>query len=107
MPIVRIDFDKEKVSAIDAEALSQAIQKIVADETKIEDVIVYANDAQIKVKAWPIEIFVQMSEQKITNEDELFETLKSRIVAWKKESGFTHLINLTFIPMKWRIEVGL
>lgn len=107
MPIVRIDFDKEQVNAIDAEALSQAIQKIVADETKIEDVIVYANDAQIKVKAWPIEIFVQMSEQKIVNEDELFDALKSRIVAWKQESGFVHPINLTFIPMKWRIEVGL
>jgi lysyl-tRNA synthetase class I len=107
MPIVRIDFDKEKVSAIDAEALSQAIQAIVADVTKIKDVIVYANDAQIKVKAWPVEIFVQMSEQKIVNEDELFETLKSRIVSWKQESGFSHPINLTFIPMKWRIEVGL
>ena len=107
MPIVRIDFDKEKVSMIDAEALSQAVQKIVAEETKIEDVIVYANNAEIKIKAWPIEIFVQMSEQKIVNEDELFEALKSRIVVWKKESNFAHPMNLTFIPMRWRIEVGL
>ena len=107
MPIVRIDFDKEKVSALDTEARSLAVQKIVAEETKIEDVVVYANNAEIKVKAWPIEIFVQMSEQKIVNEDELFEALKSRIVAWKKETSFAHPINLTFIPMKWRIEVGL
>lgn len=107
MPIVRIDFDKEKVSAIDAEALSQAVQKIVAEETKIEDVIVYTNNSEIKIKAWPIEIFVQMSEQKIANQDELFEALKTRIVAWKKENNFAQPINLTFIPMKWRIEVGL
>jgi hypothetical protein len=107
MPIVRIDFDKEKVNPADARVLSEAMQKIVADVTEIEDVIVYANDAEIKVKAWPIEVFVQMSEQKIKDEDALFESLKSRIVTWKKESNFSHPINLTFIPMKWRIEVNL
>ncbi len=107
MPIVRIDFNQEVVDTTQASLLSEAIQKIVAEETGIEDVIVYANDAQVKVKAWPIEIFVQMSEQKIVDEDRLFASLKSRIVNWKKESGFVHPINLTFIPMKWRIEVGL
>lgn len=107
MPIVRIDFDSQKLADLDVKNLSEAIQKIVAEETGIEDVIVYANNSEIKVKAWPVEIFVQMSEQKIQDEDALFESLKSRIVAWKKESGFTHPINLTFIPMKWRIEVGL
>ena len=86
MPIVRIDFDKERVSVVDAETLSFAVQKIVAEETQIVDVIVYANNSEIKIHAWPIEIFVQMSAQKIVNEDELFEALKSRIVAWKKES---------------------
>lgn len=107
MPIVRIDFDQHVVDKSQVRLLSEAIQVIVAEETGIEDVIVYANDAQIKVKAWPIEIFVQMSEQKIVDEDRLFASLKSRIVNWKKESGFVHPINLTFIPMKWRIEVGL
>lgn len=107
MPIVRIDFDQDVVDKSQVRLLSEAIQVIVAEETGIEDVIVYANDAQIKVKAWPIEIFVQMSEQKIVDEDRLFASLKSRIVNWKKESGFVHPINLTFIPMKWRIEVGL
>lgn len=107
MPIVRIDFNREVIDESQVKLLSEAVQKIVAEETKIEDVIVYANDSQIKVKAWPIEIFVQMSEQKIVDEDILFESLKSRIVDWKKVSGFSHPINLTFIPMKWRIEVGL
>ncbi len=107
MPIVRIDFNREVIDESQIKLLSEAVQKIVAEETKIEDVIVYANDSQIKVKAWPIEIFVQMSEQKIVDEDTLFESLKSRIVDWKKSSRFPHPINLTFIPMKWKIEVGL
>ncbi|QQR78725.1 MAG: hypothetical protein IPJ68_00340 [Candidatus Moraniibacteriota bacterium] len=107
MPIVRVDFDQEKVNPADARALSEAIQKIVAEVTEIEDVIVYANDSQIKVKAWPVEVFVQMNVSLIKEEDKLFESLKSRIIAWKKESNFPHPINLTFIPMKWRIEVGL
>ena len=107
MPIVRIDFDGDKITHPEAQKLSEVIQKIVVEETGIEDVIVYANNSQVKVKAWPIEIFVQLSEQKIKDESKLFEALKSRIVMWKKEDGFIHPINLTFIPMRRKIEVGL
>ena len=107
MPIVRIDFDEKVASKSDVELLSMAVQKIVVQETNIEDVVVYANDSQIKVKAWPIEIFVQMSDHKVKNEDQLFEALKSRLKSWKMENSFQHPINLTFIPMHWKIEIGI
>ena len=50
MPVIRIDYDNEKISDKDVLALSDAIQGIVSGVTKIEDVFVYANSSQIKVK---------------------------------------------------------
>ncbi len=107
MPVIRIDYDDEKVGENDVTALSKAIQKIVSDATHIEDVFVYANSAQIKVKIAPIEVFIQMSAHKIKDEDALVKEIKSKLSNWKKKSSFKHLINLTFIPMNWKIEIGI
>jgi hypothetical protein len=70
-------------------------------------VFVYANKAQIKVKIAPIEIFVEMSAHKITDLDELFSEIKSNLSEWKKTNNFSHPINLTLIPMNWKIEIGI
>jgi len=107
MPVIRIDFDNEKVKKDEVVALSKAFQKIVSDVTNIKDVFVYANSAEIKIKVAPIEIFVQLSDHKIKNEDELVGELKTRLSEWKKETNFPYLINLTFIPMHWKIEIGI
>ena len=45
--------------------LADAVQKIVSDATRIEDVFVYGNSAHIKLKVAPIEIFIRMSADKI------------------------------------------
>ena len=58
MPVIRIDYDDEKLDKDAILTLSNAIQKIVSETTKIEDVFVYANSSQIKVKVAPIEIFI-------------------------------------------------
>lgn len=107
MPVIRIDFDNEKINDEEVLGLSNAIQRIVSETTKIEDVFVYANSSQIKVKVAPIEIFIQMSAHKIKDMDELVNEIKSRLSGWKKEIGFQYLINLTFIPMQWKIEIGI
>ena len=102
-----MDFDGKKVKKKDVLDLSKAVQKIVSDATKIEDVFVYANSSQITWKIAPIEIFIQMSEQKIKNQDKLVNEIKSRLSDWKKASNFPHKINMSFIPMKWQIEIGI
>ena len=107
MPIIRIDWDDEKLSKDEILTLSNAIQKIVSEITKIEDVFVYANSSQIKVKIAPIEIFVEMSAHKIKDQDELIVAIKTKLSAWKKKSAFHHPINLTLIPMNWKIEIGI
>ena len=107
MPVIRIDYDNNKVEEKDILVLSEAMQKIVSESTKIEDVFVYANSSRIKVKVAPIEIFVEMSAHKIKNLDELMNDIKSRLSQWKQELGFQYLINLTITPMPWKIEIGI
>ncbi|HVW82433.1 MAG TPA: hypothetical protein VHC68_00585 [Candidatus Paceibacterota bacterium] len=102
-----MDFDKKRVNPTDAELLSQAIRQIVSEVTGIQDVFVYANDSEIKIQTAPIEIFVEMSAHKIKSADELIATLKERLSHWKKENNFAHSINLTLIPMEWKVEIGI
>ncbi len=107
MPIIKIEFDNNKVSKNDIEKLSFGVQKIVSEETGIEDVFVYGNSSEIQVKTAPIEIFIEMSAHKIVNQDELILNIKNRIIDWKKQNNFSQLINLTLIPMVWKIEIGI
>lgn len=107
MPIIKIEFDNDKVTEDKILELSEAIQKIVVDLTQIEDVFVYANSALIKVMVAPIEIFVEMTAPKIKDASELITSMKDRLIEWKKENNYPHLINLTLIPMEWKIEIGI
>ena len=67
----------------------------------------YANNSDIKVKVAPIEIFIQMSEHKITDLDNLVDKIKQKLSNWKKENNFNYSINMSFIPMNWKIEIGI
>lgn len=107
MPLIRLEFDDKKVSEVEVQELSRSIQKIVSEVTAIEDVFVYANSAQIKVQIAPVEIFVEMSAYKIENADTLIKEIKEKLKEWKKEVNFQHPINLTLIPMNWKVEVGI
>jgi len=107
MPLIRIEFDNAVVSDADAQALSTAVRDIVSNITKIEDVFVYANSSLIKIQIAPIEVFVEMSAPKISDPDALIANIKNEILVWKKKNGFSHLINLTLIPMTWKIEIGI
>lgn len=107
MPMIRIEFDDLKVENEKVQALSEAVQKIVSEVTKIEDVFVYANSALIKVKVAPIEVFVSISKYKVADLDQLMNGIKNRLSSWKKENSFQYPINLTVIPMEWKFEIDI
>lgn len=107
MPIIRVDYDSDQATFDQVHALSAAVRDIVSEVTGIEDVFVYGNDSKIKIKVAPIEIFVEMSDHKINNLDELMAKVKARVTEWKTQNGFTVPINLTIIPMHWKVEVGI
>ncbi len=107
MPTIRIDWDDEKLSRDEVMDLSEAIQKIVAEVTGIEDTFVYANSAQVKVKIAPVEILVELDKKAIKDEDQLIKQIRSKLAEWKQQHGFKHPINLTLIPMDWKVEIGI
>ncbi len=105
--MIRIEYDNVKVQDDEVVSLAEAVQKIVSGATQTEDVFVYANSAHIKLKIAPVEIFIQMSANKIAAREKLFNQIKSQLSAWKGKSGFKHPINLTLIPMEWKFETGI
>jgi len=107
MPVIRVEFDNTVVDEASARALCEAAQKVVSEATGIADVFVYGNSSQIKIKVAPIEIWVEMSDFKITDETALTAELKAQLHAWKAESQYPHPINLTLIPMHWKVEIDI
>ena len=107
MPIIKIQFDDSKVKKEEVLDLSNASQKIVSEVTGIEDVFVYGNSSEIKIKIAPIEIFIEMSAIKIKDEDVLIKEIKTKLSEWKSEANFVHPINLTLIPMNWKVEIDI
>ncbi len=107
MPLINLEFDDNRVSDADAQSLSEAIRKIVSMATGIEDVFVYANTARIKIQTAPIEVFVRMTAEKITDEDNLMFEIKTKLKEWKGIMNFKYPINLTLIPMNWKVEIGI
>lgn len=107
MPMIHVEFNDSKVSDDDARVLCEAVRKIVIDATGIADVFVYGNSARIKVAVAPIEIFVRISDHKVSDEKALFEELKSKLHDWKVEASFPHPINLTLIPIHWQFAVDI
>lgn len=105
--MIRLEFADSKVSDDEARFLSEATRKIVSEVTGIEDVFVYANSARIKIQVAPIEIFVEMTAGKIQDLDELTRAIKDALIHWKKEVGFVHPVNLTLVPMQWKVEIAI
>lgn len=107
MPLIRLEYDDTEVVDSDIEALSKAVRDIVSETTGIADVFVYANTARIKVQIAPVEIFIEMTAKKIKDEDMLLGEIRTKLSQWKVSHGFQHPINLTLIPMHWKVEVGI
>jgi hypothetical protein len=107
MPLISIEYDDAKIPDTAIVAVSEAVRNIVSEATDIADVFVYANSARVKIQIAPLEIFVQISEEKAADLDGLFETLTKRISSWKRDAGFEYPINFTLIPMKWRFAVDI
>ncbi|TSC65911.1 MAG: hypothetical protein G01um101477_294 [Candidatus Doudnabacteria bacterium Gr01-1014_77] len=109
MPVIRIEFDNQKVSEKDISLLAEATREIVlnSSEIDVQDVVVYANNSQIKVSVHPIEIFIQISAHKVKDINALVNEIKSKLSEWKKMNNFSSPITLSISPENWIIETGI
>jgi len=107
MPMINIKYDSDKVKDEEIILLSKVVQKIVQDATKMPEVFVYADSPKIRINVAPIEIFVEMSASKVTDRDQLFQEIKTKLSEWKKECDFNNPINITLTPVVWSFEVNI
>ena len=107
MPLINVEYDNVVVSEEKIKSLSEAICEIVSRTTEIKDVFVYANSSQIKVQVAPIEIFVRMTAAKIKDEAVLMNKIKEELKDWKTKNNFEYPVNLTLIPMNWKVQIGI
>ena len=71
--MINIKFDDREVKDDKITELSNSIIKIVQDATGIPEVFVYADSPRIKIGVAPIEVFIEMSANKVPDKDKLFE----------------------------------
>lgn len=107
MPMINIKYDSDKVKDEEIVLLSNAVQKIVQEATKIPEVFVYADSPKIRIDVAPIEIFVEMSASKVTDREQLFQDIKTHLSEWKKVNNFNNPITITLTPMDWRFDVDI
>lgn len=107
MPVIRLQYDDTVVNESEAQAICEAVQRVVADVTGIEEVFVYGDSSHIKVKVAPVEIWVEMSDHKVADADALVKSMREGLSVWKNQVSFSHPINLTLIPVHWKLELGI
>lgn len=107
MSMITIKYDDNKLKDEQIVLLSKAIQKIVQDATKIPEVFVYADSPKIKIDVAPVEIFVEMSANKISDRENLFQEIKNGLSVWRKDNNFENPITITLTPVDWRFEVNI
>lgn len=105
--MISIAFDHLQVTSIEIGELAQGIQGIVSDALNDKDVFVYTNSAPVSAAVEPIEVFVQVNKQKVSEPDALTQTIAKHIADWKKEAKFNHPINLNIIPVEWHSKTGI
>ncbi len=107
MPMITIKYDDRRVPDEEINVLGNVFKQIVQKATHIPEVFVYADSPRIKIDAAPIELFIEMSADKIPDKEALFLDIKTRFVQWKQQSGFEHSVTITLIPMNWKFETDL
>lgn len=105
--MITVKYDDTKVTDDEVVTLSHALKEIVAEATKIPEVFVYADSPKIKINVASLEVFIEMSANKVEDKESLFKDIIDRFARWKADSGFIHPATITLIPVDWKFEVGL
>ncbi len=105
--MINISYDSHKVSSEEATQLATSLQLLAREVMGEKDVFVYADAKPITIGADPIEVFIQVNEQKLTNPAGLMDEVAGKLNIWKEQSNFQHLINLNVIPVIWHSKIGI
>jgi len=109
MPIVRIEYEQQRISDETVRVVANAIQGFAAEATGYgpADISVFATANQITVNAAPIEIYVYASFPAVAEEDmeKMLEILSERVRALKIEHSIDIPFNLSVVKMAWKFQL--
>jgi hypothetical protein len=109
MPIIRVEYDPDKISAEEITELSQAAVEFTREVTGIPETYAWVNASDIRIDIDPVDIIVEISAHKVPDGDpkKLSGPIADKIRQWKAEHQFTQPINLTVTPVNWALEIGI
>jgi|GEM_PF-3063531 len=109
MPIVRIDYEKEKLSQAQVRAIATKLQELAAKVTGYgpEEISVFATENQVTVNVSPIEIYIQATFPDTTEEkmESMLKQLADLVTLFKRESGIELPFNLSIVKMNWKFRL--
>ncbi len=109
MPIVRIDYEKNKISQEEIRKVAEAIQGFAAEATgyDLPEISVFASENQITVNAAPVEIYVYATFPGVSEQDmeAMLAKLKDLVVPFKEQNGITVPFNLSVAKMDWKFQL--
>jgi len=105
--MITIHYDGKVVSEDEARTLAEAAQQLIAEVIKEKDVFVYATAAPITIGADPIEILVQVNQQKVPDPEALTQRITAALSNWKRQTDFKQPLNLNVIPVDWHYKIGV
>lgn len=109
MPIVRIDYEKSKISTEEIRKVAEAIQKFAATATGYEpkEISVFASENQVTINAAPIEIYVYATFPNTTEQDleSMLLKLKDLVVPFKEQNNIEIPFNLSIVKMNWKFQL--
>ncbi len=109
MPIIRIEYDPDKISAEQITHLALEVVSYTREVTGIPETYAWANASQIRIDIDPVDIFIELSAHKVPDGDasKLSKPIAAKIKQWKADHNFHHPINLTVTPVNWQLEIGI
>jgi phenylpyruvate tautomerase PptA (4-oxalocrotonate tautomerase family) len=111
MPIVRIDYEKEKLSKEQMRTIATKLQGLTAQAIGYEltDISVFASENQITINAAPIEIYIYADFPDVTEEkmESMLKEFADSVVLFKKEQGIEMPFNLSIVKMNWKFKLEI
>lgn len=109
MPIVRIDYEKTKLTTEEIKKVAETIQAFTAQVTGYDtsDISVFASENQITINAAPIEIYIYANFPTATDTDleSMLKELRELVIPFKKAYGLDIPFNLSVAKMQWKFEL--
>ncbi len=111
MPIVRIDYEKSRISPEEIKIVAEAIHGFAAKATEYDpkDISVFASENKITVNAAPVEIYVYATFPNASEQDleSMLIKLKDLVIPFKKQSNISTPFNLSIVKMNWKFQLGI